>query len=119
MDTTTAQQPSETLGDAAEHYARTLYTALITAGTPGRVELGRYPADHPSAQGGLHHRWPFLLVRVNNSDVRTYVMPTSTGVVLIIETSGGVSRCLPTWGARAEAFGAATLAVARELTNRP
>jgi len=46
-------------------------------------------------------------------------VPTGTGIVLILRTSDSVMRCLPTWGATAGAFGAATLAIARKITTHP
>ena len=46
-------------------------------------------------------------------------MPTSQGVVLVIGTTDGTSLCLPTWGAPAEAFGASTVAIARQLGGHP
>jgi len=50
---------------------------------------------------------PFVSLRVGGRDVQTFCVPTGTGIVLILRTSDGVMRCLPTWGATAGAFGAA------------
>ena len=52
-------------------------------------------------------------------DVQTYCVPTGTGIVLMLRTSDGVMRCLPTWGATASAFGAPALAALGEITTHP
>jgi len=51
--------------------------------------------------------------------VQTYCVPTGTGIVLMLRTSEGVMRCLPTWGATASAFGAPALAALGEITTHP
>jgi len=113
----------ETIGEAAAHYARTLHTALHTAllaaGAPGRVTSGQHHSDSPAAQEGPHAAWPFVSLRVGGCDVQTFCVPTGTGIILMLRTSDGVMRCLPTWGAPAAAFGAATLAIARQITTHP
>lgn len=85
----------------------------------GRVTHGHHHPDSPAAQEGPHAAWPFVSLRVGGRDVQTFCVPTGTGTVLMLRTSDGVMRCLPTWGAPAGAFGAATLAIAREITTHP
>ncbi len=119
MSITLHTQREETIGEAAAHYARILHTALLAAGAPGRVTLGQHHPDSPAAQEGPHAVWPFVSLRVGGRDVQTFCVPTSTGIVLMLRTSDGIMRCLPTWGATAGAFGAATLAIAREITSYP
>ncbi len=113
--TVTTQDSDNTLGAVAQRYARQLQTALITAGAPGRVRVGRYDRTDPAAHEGPHTQWPFIAFRVGGADVQMFCLPTSTGIVLLVQTPDGVSRCLPTWGAPACAFGPAALAVAREI----
>lgn len=117
MTTTTETPPdSEALGEVARCYARNLSTALIAAGTPGRVSQGQYDAGSAAAQECDHTQWPFVLLRVGGHDVRTFCMPGRTGIVLMVHIEGGPApRWLFTWGAPAAAFGPATLAVARGI----
>lgn len=104
----------EPLGEVAEQYATSLLTALIRAGARGRITRSQYPDTDPRAHEGPHTRWPFLQMHLSGQQVRAFVMPTSQGVVLVVDTPSGLSLCLPTWGAPAAAFGAATLAVATQ-----
>jgi hypothetical protein len=117
MDTTTeALTDSTPLGAVSEQYASTLMTAVIHAGAPGRVIRGHYPPSSDAAQEGLHARWYFVGLHLHGQDVRIFCVPTSQGVLLMIEARGGTMRCLPTWGAPAATFGAAALAVAHEIS---
>ena len=74
------------------------------------------PAASPRREGP-HTCWSFVCLRVSAHQVRVFCMPTTQGVVLVIGTTDGTSRCLPTWGAQAEAFGASTVAIARQLCD--
>lgn len=119
MNTTTdtSTEALDTLGEVSEHYASTLLTALLRAGAPGRVVRAHYRSDSEAAQETSYTRWSFVGLHVAGRDVRVFCVPTSSGVVLFIETVGGACRCLPTYGAPASEFGAATLAVARQATT--
>jgi hypothetical protein len=117
MNSTTDTQREETIGEAAAYSARTLHTALLAAGAPGLLALGQHHPDSAAGQEGPHAAWPFVALRVGGRDVHVHCVPTGTGIVLMLRTSDGVMRCLPTWGAAAGAFGAATLAIAREITT--
>jgi len=121
MSTTTQITPAEgtTLGKVSEHYASALLTAVVRAGAPGRVVRGHYREGSESAQEASYTRWSFLGLHLRGRDVRVFCVPTSTGVVLFVGTVGGTCRCLPTYGAPASEFGAATLAVARQTTTMP
>ncbi len=117
MDTTTeALTDSTPLGAVSEQYASTLMTAVIRAGAPGRVIRGHYPPGTDAAREGLHAWWSFVGLYLQGQDVRIFCVPTSQGVLLMIEARGGTMRCLPTWGAPAATFGAAALAVAHEIS---
>ncbi len=117
MNTTTeALTDSTPLGVVSERYASTLMTAVIRAGAPGRVIRGHYPPGTDAAREGLHARWSFVGLHLQGQDVRIFCVPTSQGVILMIEARGGTMRCLPTWGAPAPTFGAAALAVAHQIS---
>ncbi len=117
MDTTTeALTDTAPLGAVSEQYASTLMTAVIRAGAPGRVIRGHYPPGTEAAQEGLHARWYFVGLHLHGQDLHIFCVPTSQGVLLMIEARGGTMRCLPTWGAPAATFGAAALAVAHEIS---
>lgn len=118
MSITLHPQRTETIGEAARHYACTLSSTLLAAGAPGRVTTGQHDPSSSAAQEGPHAGWPFVSFRVGGRDVQAFCVPTGTGIVLMVGTSDGVIRCLPTWGADASAFGAATLAIARMITAR-
>jgi hypothetical protein len=113
MDTN--KDTERSVGAISGDYACALRTALLQAGAPGRVQCAQYPAESGLAHEGPHARWPFVRLHLAGRDVRVFCLPTSQGVVLVIADATGTSRCLPTWGAPARAFGAATLAVAREV----
>jgi len=122
MTTNTARTETgdtETLGAVSARYASALMTAVIQAGAPGRVFCARHAPGSESAQEGPHTCWSFVCLRVSAHQVRVFCMPTSQGVVLVIGTTDGTSRCLPTWGAPAEAFGASAVAIARQLCGHP
>jgi len=118
MDTTTealTDSDSTPLGAVSEQYASTLMTAVIHAGAPGRVMRGHYPPSSDAAQEGLYAGWCFVGLHLQGQDVRIFCVPTSQGVLLMVEARGGTMRCLPTWGAPATTFGVAALAVAHEI----
>ena len=71
MRITLHTQREETIGEAAAHYARTLHTALLSAGAPGRVTTGQHHPDSPAAQEGPRAVWPFVSLRVGGHDVQT------------------------------------------------
>jgi len=120
MSTTTQTTHAEgtTLGEVSEHYASALLTALVRAGAPGRVVRGHYRVGGDSEREALYTRWSFVGLHLRGRDIRVFCVPTSTGVVLFV-ANGGTCRCLPTYGAPAREFGAATLAVARQTTTMP
>jgi len=43
----TMQELAETLGEAAEHYTHSLFTAVIATGSPARVSIGQYAPGDP------------------------------------------------------------------------
>ena len=90
----------------------------MRAGAPGRVVRGHNRVGGDSEREALYIRWFFVGLHLRGRDVRVFCVPTSTGVVLFV-ASGGTCRCLPTYGAPAREFGAATLAVARQTTTMP
>jgi len=97
MDTTTeAITDTAPLGAVSEQYASTLMTAMIRAGAPGRVIRGHYPPGTDAAQEGLHARWYFVGLHLHGQDLHIFCVPTSQGVLLMIEARGGTMRCLPT-----------------------
>ncbi len=104
------------MGAVSEQYASTLMTAVIHAGASGRVIRGHYPPSSDAAQEGLHARWNFVGLHLHGQVVRIFYVPTSEGILLMIEARGGTMRCLPTWGAPAATFGAFALAVAHEIS---
>jgi len=106
----------DTLDEVSEHYASTLLTALLRAGALGRVIRAYYRSGSEAAQEASYTRWSFVALHVRGRDVRVFCVPTSSGVVLFIGTVGGTCRCLPTYGCPASEFGAATLAVARQVS---
>jgi len=96
MNITLHTQREETIGEAAAHYARTLHTALLAAGTPGRLTTGQHHPDSPAAQEGPHAVWPFVSLRVGGRDVQTFCVPTGTGIVLILRTwTASCAACPP------------------------
>jgi hypothetical protein len=122
MTTNTARTETgdtETSGAVSARYASALMTAVIRTGAPGRVIRAHYLPGSESAREGPHTCWSFVCLRVSAHQVRVFCMPTSQGVVLVIGTTDGTCRCLPTWGASAEAFGASTVAIARQLCGNP
>lgn len=101
MDTTTeALTDTAPLGAVSEQYASTLMTAVIRAGAPVRVIRGHYPPGTEAAQEGLHARWYFVGLHLYGQDLHIFCVPTSQGVLLMIEARGGTMRCLPTWCTR-------------------
>jgi hypothetical protein len=90
MDTTTeALTDTAPLGAVSEQYASTLMTAVIRAGAPGRVIRGHYPPGTEAAQEGLHARWYFVGLHLHGQDLHIFCVPTSQGVLLMIEARGG------------------------------
>lgn len=86
MDTTTeALTDTAPLGAVFEQYASTLMTAMIRAGAPGRVIRGHYPPATDAAQEGLHARWYFVGLHLHGQDLHIFCVPTSQGVLLMIE----------------------------------
>jgi hypothetical protein len=43
----TMQELAETLGEAAEHYTHSLFTAVIATGSLARVSIGKYAPGDP------------------------------------------------------------------------
>lgn len=113
----TADDSVETIGHLAELHAHQLLTALVAAGTAGVLSVGIIPTDDPDSTAIPHRVWPFVSLSLHVTAMRIYCMPTSAGTVLLVEDPNGITRCVPTWGAPMTALGAATLAVAHQMTR--